>query len=109
MQNAHAYAVRDGFPVTTGHSLVVPKRHVGDYFGLRADELLACDELIRRLRQSILQADPTVAGFNIGANAGAVAGQTVFHCHLHLIPRREGDVADPRGGVRHTIPGKGHY
>jgi ATP adenylyltransferase len=109
MENALAYAVRDGFPVTKGHSLVIPKRHVADYFELSADELLACDELLRRLRQSTLQEDPTVEGFNIGANAGAAAGQTVFHCHIHLIPRREGDVANPRGGVRHTIPGKGHY
>lgn len=88
MENAHAYAVRDGFPVTEGHSLVIPKRHVSDYFRLTRDELLACDELIRRVRQTILAQDPTVAGFNIGANAGAVAGQTVFHCHLHLMPRR---------------------
>ena len=109
LENVHAYAVRDGLPVTDGHSLVIPKRHVADYFGLTADELLACDALIRSLRLSILQEDPTVAGFNIGANAGVVAGQTVFHCHLHLIPRRAGDVANPRGGVRHTIPGKGHY
>jgi diadenosine tetraphosphate (Ap4A) HIT family hydrolase len=109
MENAHAYAIRDGFAVTAGHSLVIPKRHVSDYFGLTQDELLACDALIRRLRQTILEEDPAVAGFNIGANAGAVAGQTVFHCHIHLIPRREDDVANPRGGVRHTIPGKGFY
>lgn len=109
MQNAYAYAVRDGFPVTAGHSLVIPKRHVSDYFGLTPEELLACDELIRSLRQTVLQQDASVAGFNIGANAGAVAGQTIFHCHIHLIPRREGDVANPRGGVRHTIPGKGTY
>lgn len=109
MENTHAYAIHDGFPVTKGHSLVIPKRHVIDYFGLTSDELLACDELLRRLRQMNLRDDPTVAGFNIGANAGAVAGQTVFHCHLHLIPRRAGDVANPRGGVRHTIPGMGHY
>jgi diadenosine tetraphosphate (Ap4A) HIT family hydrolase len=109
MENTHAYAIRDGFPVTEGHSLVIPKRHVADYFGLTPEELLACDELLRSLRGTILWEDPAVAGFNIGANAGAVAGQTIFHCHIHLIPRREGDVANPRGGVRHTIPGKGHY
>lgn len=109
MENTYAYAVRDGFPVTAGHSLIIPKRHVSDYFGLTQQELLACDELIRRLRQTILQHDASVAGFNIGANAGEVAGQTVFHCHIHLIPRRVGDVANPRGGVRHTIPGKGLY
>lgn len=109
MQNAHAYAIRDGYPVTDGHSLVIPKRHVEDYFGLTPNELTACDALLQSLRQSILHHDLSVAGFNIGANVGAVAGQTVFHCHIHLIPRREGDVANPRGGVRHTIPGKGEY
>jgi diadenosine tetraphosphate (Ap4A) HIT family hydrolase len=109
MENAHAYSIRDGFPVTEGHSLVIPKRHVEDYFGLAPYELLACDELIRKLRREIMDEDPTVKGFNIGANAGAAAGQTIFHCHVHVIPRREGDVASPRGGVRHTIPGKGEY
>lgn len=109
MENAYAYAMRDGFPVTKGHSLVIPKRHVEDYFGLTPDEVIACDALLRSLRQSLLQQDPSIAGFNIGANAGAVAGQTVFHCHIHLMPRRAGDVANPRGGVRHTIPGKGDY
>ena len=109
MQNAHAYAIRDGFPVTAGHSLVIPRRHVVDYFGLAPYELLACDELIRKLRREIVSEDPTVSGFNIGVNAGATAGQTIFHCHVHLIPRRVGDVANPRGGVRHTIPGKGEY
>lgn len=108
-ENAYAYAIRDGFPVTVGHTLVIPRRHVIDYFGLTEEELLACDQLIRGQRTSILQHDPTVEGFNVGANAGAAAGQTVFHCHIHLIPRRVGDVPNPRGGLRHIIPGKGHY
>ena len=108
-QNELAYAIRDGFPVTPLHSLVIPKRHVPDYFGLVAEELLAIDRLLHQLRDEILAQDPAVTGFNVGMNAGAVAGQTIFHCHVHLIPRRAGDVKNPRGGVRHLIPGKGFY
>lgn len=108
-QNALVYAIRDGFPVTPLHTLVIPKRHAEDFFALTEDEILACNQLILEVRQRILDQDPAVQGFNIGMNAGEVAGQTVFHCHIHLIPRRKGDVDNPRGGVRHTIPGKGHY
>jgi len=107
--NDLAYAIRDGFPVTEGHTLIIPKRHVVDYFGLSKDEVLACDELIRALRNELQDGDSSIAGFNIGMNAGEAAGQTIFHCHIHLIPRREGDVQEPRGGVRHLIPGKGSY
>ncbi len=107
--NSLAYAIHDKFPVTDGHVLVIPKRHAEDYFSLEQDELLACDALLRQLREDIERADSSVEGFNIGVNAGAVAGQTVFHCHIHLIPRRGGDVDDPRGGVRHLIPGQGSY
>lgn len=108
-QNELAYAIRDGFPVTPSHTLVLPKRHVADFFGLTADELAACNSLLHDLRQAILEKDSAVEGFNIGMNCGPVAGQTIFHCHIHLIPRRHGDVENPRGGVRHTIPGKGFY
>ncbi|MEO1955273.1 MAG: HIT family protein [Gammaproteobacteria bacterium] len=108
-ENELAYAVRDGFPVTELHTLIIPKRHVKDYFGLTKEELLACDELIKSLKGDISATDSSVSGFNIGMNAGESAGQTVFHCHIHLIPRRSGDVANPRGGVRHLIPGKGNY
>lgn len=108
-KNDLAYAIRDGFPVTELHTLVIPKRHAADYFELTDDEVLACNRLILEVRQSILDQDTTVEGFNVGMNAGAAAGQTVFHCHIHLIPRRQGDVSNPRGGVRHTIPGKGFY
>lgn len=109
MENNVAYAIRDGFPVTEFHTLVIPKRHVEEYFGLSKEEILGCNDLLHRVREDILAKDDTVKGFNVGMNSGAVAGQTVFHCHIHLIPRREGDVADPKGGVRHTIPGKGAY
>ena len=109
VENELAFAIRDGFPVTEMHTLVIPKRHAVDYFSLTQDELLACDSLLRQLKEEIQQADAAVLGFNIGMNAGEVAGQTIFHCHIHLIPRREGDVENPRGGVRHLIPGKGNY
>ena len=108
-ENALAYAIRDGFPVTEMHTLVIPKRHAVDYFSLTKEELKACDSLLRQLKVEIEESDDSVQGFNIGMNAGAVAGQTIFHCHIHLIPRREGDVENPRGGVRHLIPGKGNY
>jgi diadenosine tetraphosphate (Ap4A) HIT family hydrolase len=101
--------LRDGFPVTVGHSLVIPKRHVATYFDLSRDELLAIDELLKLTKAELENDDPTIDGFNIGMNCGSTAGQTIFHCHVHLIPRRKGDVENPRGGVRHLIPGKGNY
>jgi len=108
-RNDLAYAIRDGFPVTTLHTLIIPKRHAVDYFELTKEELIECDELLKKIKQDIQTEDASVDGFNIGMNAGLSAGQTVFHCHIHLIPRRTGDVENPRGGVRHTIPGKGFY
>jgi len=107
--NELAFAMRDGFPITDLHTLVIPRRHAATYFDLQRDELLACDDLIRELRDLIRTQDALVEGFNIGLNAGEVAGQTIFHCHFHIIPRRRGDVENPRGGVRHLIPGKGYY
>ena len=107
--NNLAYAVKDGFPVTAGHALVIPKRHVVDFFGLSDDEVLACNQLLKELYSTTIGQDELVEGFNVGMNAGEAAGQTIFHCHIHLIPRRKGDVENPRGGVRHTIPGKGFY
>jgi len=109
VQNKLAYAIRDGFPVTPLHTLIIPKRHVVTYFDLTEAETLACKELMMEIRASILSEDSLVEGFNIGMNAGETAGQTVFHCHIHLIPRRKGDVENPRGGIRHIIPGKGFY
>ena len=108
-ENEYAYAIRDGYPVTKLHTLIIPKRHIDNYFDLKENELLGCDALLRSIKNAVQEKDTTVAGFNIGMNSGLVAGQTIFHCHIHLIPRREGDVEDPRGGVRHVIPGKGCY
>ena len=109
LENELAYAVRDGYPVTEIHSLIIPKRHIQDYFDLTKEELIACDQLIRSLKDEISNSDNSVNGFNIGINSGETAGQTIFHCHLHLIPRRTGDVDNPRGGVRNVIPGMGNY
>ena len=107
--NELALAFRDNFPVTELHTLIVPRRHAKDYFELTQEEVVSCNNLIHQLRLELLEEDPTIEGFNIGMNAGEVAGQTVFHCHIHLIPRRKGDVENPRGGVRHVIQGKGFY
>ena len=109
LENELAYAVRDGYPVTEIHSLIIPKRHIQDYFDLTKEELIACDQLIRSLKDEISNSDNSVNGFNIGINSGETAGQTIFHCHIHLIPRRTGDVDNPRGGVRNVIPGMGNY
>lgn len=106
IENDLSYAIYDKYPVTKQHLLVIPKRHVPDYFGLSPEELLACDALLSQLRSQVEDDDSTVEGFNIGMNVGEVAGQTVFHCHIHLIPRRRGDIPDPRGGVRNLIPGQ---
>jgi diadenosine tetraphosphate (Ap4A) HIT family hydrolase len=108
-ENELAIAFRDAFPVTEQHTLIVPKRHVADYFDLFQPERNAMQALIELQRSLILKSDPSVTAFNIGINAGADAGQTIFHCHMHLIPRRKGDVHEPRGGVRGVIPGKQRY
>ena len=102
-------AFNDGSPVTDGHRLIVPLRHVGDVFSMTRAEVADSLRLIRHLVDAIKQDDPTVTGFNIGMNIGASAGQTVFHAHIHLIPRRDGDTPDPRGGVRGVIAGRRGY
>ena len=108
-ENDLFFVIRDGFPVTSLHTLIIPKRHVETYFGLTEAEVLSMNILINKHKELIEMEDTTVAGFNIGMNCGEDAGQTVFHCHVHLIPRRKGDMDEPRGGVRHIIPDKGYY
>ena len=108
-QNHLAYTSYDSYPVSEHHCLIIPKRHVGDYFELSKDELIACDELIKIAKNEILTKDQSVKGFNLGTNIGKVSGQSILHCHFHLIPRREGDVENPQGGVRSVIPNKQHY
>jgi len=108
-ENALAYVSYDSYPVSEYHSLVVPKRHIKDYFDLTNEELLACNDLIKVVKNEITNKDKTVKGFNLGTNIGKVSGQSIYHCHFHLIPRREGDVENPQGGVRSVIPNKQYY
>lgn len=108
-ENELCFAIRDEFPVTPMHTLVIPKRHVADYFDLYQPELNAIYAMLATQREQILSTDPSVTGYNIGINSGTDAGQTIFHVHVHLIPRRNSDVADPRGGVRGVIPDKQKY
>ena len=108
-ENYLAYSSLDSYPVTEFHSLIVPKRHVETYFELTNEEIQACNELILKTKEKILRKDSSVKGFNIGTNVGRSAGQSIMHCHIHLIPRREGDVENPQGGVRSVIPKKQHY
>ena len=103
-----AMAILDSFPISPGHTLVIPKRHVPDYFELTAEEQNELWQLVNRCKL-ILQDRFHPDGFNIGINVGEMAGQSIFHVHIHLIPRYEGDVKNPKGGVRHIIPGKGYY
>lgn len=106
--NALAFALRDRFPVSPGHTLVIPRRLVATWFDATPEERVAIFELIDEVKQQ-LDAELHPDGYNLGINAGEVAGQTVMHLHVHVIPRFRGDVDDPRGGVRHVIPGKGNY
>ena len=103
------YVIRDGFPVTDLHTLVIPKRHVETYFDLYQSELNSCNRMIQKFKERIEKEEESVEGFNIGINNGEVSGQTVFHCHIHLIPRREVDVENPKGGVRGVIPNMQKY
>ena len=108
-ENHLAYASYDTYPVSNLHCLIIPKRHFKNYFELSDEELIACNDLIKIIKDEILLKDKSVKGFNIGSNIERIAGQSIMHCHLHLIPRREGDVENPQGGVRSVIPKKQHY
>ena len=107
-ENELAVLILDGFPVSTGHSLVIPKRHVGSFFEITDIERAALFKLLDRA-QELVSEQHQPDGFNIGINDGAAAGQTVPHLHIHLIPRYDGDLVDPRGGVRWVIPDKADY
>ena len=107
-QNDLAIVIRDGFPVSPGHTLIIPKRHVGSYFELTTDEVNAMQRLLHSQKQ-VIDREHNPNSYNIGINDGPEAGQTVPHVHMHLIPRYRGDVIDPRGGVRWLIPEKADY
>lgn len=106
--NSLAFAIRDGYPISPGHTLAIPNRHVGSYFDLSPQEHDALFEIVRDQKR-VLDLDFSPQAYNIGINDGPAAGQTVSHLHVHLIPRYRGDVPDPRGGVRWVLPAKARY
>jgi diadenosine tetraphosphate (Ap4A) HIT family hydrolase len=108
-ENELCSAVRDAHPVSPHHTLIIPRRHVANFFELYQPELNAIHRLLQNMQAEVRGIDQQVTGFNVGINVGHDAGQTVFHVHVHLIPRRHGDVENPRGGVRGVIPGKQDY
>ncbi len=108
-ENDYASVIEDSNPVTKYHSLIIPKRHFPDYFMISGQELSAIHDLLKIRKKEIEINDTNVDGFNIGVNSGVSAGQTISHCHFHLIPRRKGDIVNPEGGVRGVIPNKMHY
>jgi len=108
-ENDVAFARTDKHPTSEGHTLIIPKRHVVSYHDLHPYEISKMHELMGQVRNELVKKDKTIAGFNVGVNDGKVAGQSIMHVHMHLIPRRKGDVENPQGGIRHVIPGKGHY
>ena len=108
LEGEHALAIADGFPVAEGHTIVIPRRHVASLFDLTQDEQAAVWRMVALVRVRLV-AELRPDGFNVGLNDGPAAGQTVMHAHVHVIPRRAGDVADPRGGVRWVVPGKAAY
>lgn len=103
-----AYSARDSYAVSPGHTLVMPKRHVASFFELTPEEVQACMDLIAEERK-LIDEEFKPDGYNIGVNVGPAAGQSIFHVHIHIIPRYEGDVENPQGGVRHVIPKNAHY
>ncbi|MFB6257980.1 MAG: HIT family protein [Flavobacteriales bacterium] len=108
LEEPDAYAIFDGYPVSKGHALVIPNRHVASIFDLTWKEQEACALLVGDVKDYLLD-HYAPDGFNIGFNDGKAAGQTVFHSHIHVIPRYQGDLEDPEGGLRQLMPGKGSY
>ena len=107
--NMFAFAIEDKYPVTKHHMLIIPRRHVTSFFELGNAEHNGIMELLRKVKEDLMKKDNTITAFNIGINDGKESGQTINHCHIHLIPRRKGDVKDPRGGIRGAIPEKRIY
>ena len=103
------FAIKDNYPVTKGHHLIIPFRHTENYFSMNDQEREDTTALLKALKPKLEEKDPTITGSNIGMNSGETAGQTVMHSHIHLIPRRKGDTPNPRGGVRGVIPNKMDY
>jgi len=108
ISNSHAIVIYDGFPVSLGHCLIIPKRHIASFFEATRDEQTSLLDLLAEMQESLVK-ELNPDGFNIGINVGEAAGQTVMHLHIHLIPRYAGDQPDPRGGVRWIFPEKADY
>jgi diadenosine tetraphosphate (Ap4A) HIT family hydrolase len=108
-ENKFFIATRDSYPVTELHTLIIPKRHFASFFDMNLDEQSSMHQILKQQRDEILTIDPTVEAFNLGTNDGIAAGQSIFHLHIHLFPRRAGDIENPRGGVRGVIPSKQKY
>ena len=107
--NMFAVAIYDNYPVTPYHTLIIPKRHVINFFDLTKEEMKDVFELLKEVKNRVLSKDDRITGWNVGVNVLEDAGQTIMHVHIHLIPRRKGDMEDPRGGVRGVIPEKQSY
>ena len=106
----HFFIIRDtAYPVTKHHTLIITNRHVDDFFDLTKDEMSDLDKILKKQKNELEKLDKDISAFNVGVNIGKDAGQSIMHCHIHLIPRRNGDVEDPKGGVRGVIPEKQKY
>ena len=108
-ENELCYSIKDNFPVVSLHTLIIPKRHINNYFKLYQPEINSIQQLLTKAQSELKKYDNKITGFNVGINNGEDAGQTIMHTHVHLIPRRKGDVPDPIGGVRGVIPSKQKY
>ncbi len=108
-ENELCLTLHDNYPVTEGHCLIIPRRHVETYFDMSPKEVDAATRLMHRARERLQAMDDSISGFNMGTNVGKSAGQSVFHAHIHLIPRRDGDQENPQGGVRKIFPEKAQY
>jgi ATP adenylyltransferase len=108
-ENELCMTLSDSYPVSEGHCLIIPRRHVESYFDMNSQEIEAATRLMHSARTRLQADDSSISGFNIGTNAGKSAGQSVFHAHIHFIPRRDGDQENPQGGVRKIFPEKANY
>ena len=108
IQHELAYSARDSYPASPGHTVIIPRRHVASFFDLTPEEVAACMGLIKE-EKIIIDEEFNPDGYNIGVNVGPAAGQSIFHVHIHIIPRYKGDVENPQGGVRHVVPKKAYY
>ena len=110
LNTKYFFIIRDTtFPVTKHHTLIITHRHIDDYFDLTKDEAIELNEILKKQKKDLKDLDGNITAFNIGVNIGKDSGQSIMHCHVHLIPRRKGDVKDPKGGVRGVIPSKQKY